>query len=198
MLGVLLAPAAAMAEGPGYGGTADAVSVQWQAGADRAEGLAVYAVGFRSASSVTLRVGAAADRTVYADAAGALQVLVVRGADLAGADSSPGMTVLSVDMGTAGRLSPGMSVQLVGPNPAGGTRTLVGAVPPPPAGNGVQDAAPWVALAVVTAVLMGSGLLTRLPGAARLAPTVRRYQHPARHRIPKGFHLAGEGSGPQA
>src|SRR6185369_2681711 len=57
LLGPWLVPAAAVAEGPGYGGTADAVTVQWQADTGDGEGLAVYAFGFRGGSPVALRVG---------------------------------------------------------------------------------------------------------------------------------------------
>lgn len=176
-----------MAEGPGYGGTADAVSVQWQDSADRADALAVHAVGFRGASPVALRVGAAADQTVYADSAGALRILVVSAAGPVDAERAAGMTVLPVDISAAGRIAPGMSVQLIGRNPAGGIRTLVGAVPPPAAGNGVQDVVPWAALAVIAAVLMGSGWVSR-PVPDGLRPTLRRYQHPARHRVRKPAH----------
>jgi hypothetical protein len=186
VLAVLPAPAVAE-DGPGYGGTADEVTVQWRADADHTEGLAVYAVGFRGGSSVVLRVGSAPDRTVHADAAGTLRVLVVSVADLADAKPVAGMVVVPIDAGTADRLAPGVSVQAIGPDPAGGIRTLVGTVPPPPAGNGLHDVAPWVA---VVALLAGSGLLTRLAGLGRSRPAARRYQYAARHRAKAGTHAS--------
>jgi hypothetical protein len=183
----LSTPAGARTDGPGYGGTADAVTVQWRADAGRDEGLAVYAFGFRGGSPVALRVGAAADRTIYADAAGRLRVLVVDQADRASAEPAPGLTVLAVDTGAVGQLSPGVSVQATGRDPAGAVRTLVGAVPPPPAGYGVQDVVPWVA---ALAVLVGIGWSARRAARRRLGPTLRRYQRPARHRVNAGADLS--------
>jgi hypothetical protein len=159
-----VAPAAAAAEeGPGYGGTAASVTVQWQAAAGNAEGVAVYASGFHGGSAVQLRVGAAADRTVYADEFGALRILVVSAADLAEAGPAAGTTVLPVD---AGGLATGVSVQATGRDPAGGIRTIVGTVPPRTTHNGALDVAPWVALAALAA----SALLTH---RARLRPLRR-------------------------
>jgi hypothetical protein len=146
LAGVLLTPA--VEEGPGYGGTAESVTVQWQDDAGQNDGLAVYAVGFRGGSPVDLRIGSAADRTVYADDAGALRILVVGAADAAGAKATSGMTVVPVD---AAHFATGMSVQAVGQDPAGGIRTLVGAVPPPAAGGWLPQAAPWAALAIALA-----------------------------------------------
>ncbi|BCJ49566.1 hypothetical protein Asp14428_10410 [Actinoplanes sp. NBRC 14428] len=181
VLGSVLAPGVALADGPGYGGTADSLTVQWRLPAGTtAEGLAVYAVGFKSGSPVKLRVGAAAERPVVADAAGALRVIVVSAAAAATPAATPDTTVLPVtDPGAAGRLSPGTSVLAVGQTPAGALRTLVGSVPPPEAGRGLPDVAPWAGAA---AVLAAAAIWTRRRGGAALSRATLRYRHPARHR----------------
>ena len=176
VLGALVSPGAALADGPGYGGTADALTVQWQSPADAGtDGLAVYAVGFRGGSPVNLRVGSTAEQAVTADAAGALRVLVVNGVTPAAAPT-PETTVLPVAAGTAGKLSTGTSVLAVGQTPTGDLRTLVGSVPPLSAGRGVQDLALWAGAA---AALAGAVLWLRRRNPAGL---VERYRHPARHR----------------
>jgi hypothetical protein len=153
LAGVLLTPP--VDEGPGYGGTAEAATVQWRDETDRTDGLAVYAVGFRGGSPVELRVGSAGDRTVYADDAGALRILVLGAADAAGTRATPGTTVVRVD---AAHFTTGMSVQAVGQDPAGGERTLIGAVPPPAAEGWLPRTAPWAGLA---ATLVAAAALSR-------------------------------------
>ncbi|MET8149510.1 hypothetical protein ACIBSW_38460 [Actinoplanes sp. NPDC049668] len=145
-LGAFTGPGAALADGPGYGGTADALTVQWRPRAADGDGLAVYALGFKGGSPVNLRVGAAAERTVVADAAGALRVLVVSAAAPAPAPT-PDTTVLPVTDGSTGKLSSGTSVLAMGTTPTGMKRTLVGSVPPEQAGRGIQDLAWWAAAA---------------------------------------------------
>lgn len=154
VLGAVLAPGVALADGPGYGGTADALTVQWQAENDSPE-LAVYAVGFKGGSPVRLRVGSGAEEAIAADTAGALRMMVAQA-------------------GAAGRFTPGTSVVAVGKTPAGAVRTLVGSVPPPAAGTGLSDVAPW-AVAVTLAGAAAAATITRSrPGKHR----------PGRHRAP--------------
>ncbi|MEU7907607.1 hypothetical protein [Actinoplanes sp. NPDC049118] len=171
VFGVLTAPGVALADGPGYGGTADALTVQWQPRAADDEGLAVYALGFKGGSPVSLRVGAAAERTVVADAAGALRVLVVNAASAPAPASTPDTTVLPVTDGSTSRLSSGTSVLAVGKTPAGMTRTLVGSVPPAEAGRGIQDVAMWGGAA---AVLGAAVLWSRRRGLPAMTGVVRR------------------------
>ncbi|WP_158647409.1 hypothetical protein [Actinoplanes sp. ATCC 53533] len=139
-------PGAALADGPGYGGTADTLTVQWQQpeGAS-AEGLAVYALGFRGGSPVSLRVGSAPTTTVNADLSGAVRVLVVgqSPAPATPASTAPLATpastdaaVLPVEYISSGRFASGMVVSAVGRTPAGVIRNLVGAIPPAEAGRG--------------------------------------------------------------
>ena len=177
VLGAVGCPGAALADGPGYGGTADALTVRWQPpeGAS-AEGLAVYALGFRGGSPVSLRVGSAATTTVNADLSGAVRVLVVDGS----ATSTPAAadaTVLPVEYISSGRFASGMVVSAVGRTPAGVIRNLVGAIPPAEAGRGVQDVVWWGAAA---ALLAGAAGWIRRRGVGR--DTIQRYRHPARHR----------------
>ncbi|WP_305786007.1 hypothetical protein [Symbioplanes lichenis] len=158
-MGAVLLPGAALADGPGYGGTADALTVQWQ---ESSSDLAVYAVGFRGGSTVQLQVGSQGDSTVSADVSGALRVLVVpaSSAILGAADT----TVLRV----TDAAGPGTSILVTGQTPAGSLRTLVGSVPPVASGTGASGLIPWaVAAAALTA------------GAAWLAA---RTQKPGRHR----------------
>jgi MYXO-CTERM domain-containing protein len=170
VLAAVAAPAPARADGPGYGGTADALTVQWE---DQSAALAVYAVGFRGGSTVHLRVGASPERAVTADPSGALRLVVG-----AVAGASADMTVLPMPDATTGRLSPGTSVLVAGQTPTGALRTLVGAVPPPAASTGPADMVPWAA---AVAMLGGSAmwLRRRRPDAVAL---VARYRHTARHR----------------
>lgn len=172
--GALFAPAPARADGPGYGGDADSLTVRWQPASGAAgEGLAVYAVGFRGGSAVKLRVGAAGEQAVKADPSGALRILVVKAAGITARASE-----LPVLEAAAGRLSAGTSVLAVGETPAGDRRTLVGAVPPPAAGAGPADVVPWAgSLAVVGGAVLW--FRRRTPGVEML---LRRYRHPARHR----------------
>ena len=180
LLGAVGSPGAALADGPGYGGTADALTVQWQSPADAGkDGLAVYAVGFRSGSAVNLRVGATAEQAVTADVAGALRVLVVGGVTPVPAPTAD-TTVLPVGASTAGGLSTGTSVLAVGETPTGALRTLVGSVPPPAAGWGVRDLAPWAAAA---AALAGAALWLRRRNPVATAGGGQRHRRPApRHR----------------
>jgi len=193
VLGAVGSEGAARADGPGYGGTADALTVQWQQpeGASD-EGLAVYALGFRGGSPVSLRVGSAATTTVKADLSGAVRVLVV---DQSAATSTPATstpatsapatsapatvnaTVLPVEQVSSGRFAAGMVVSAVGETPAGVIRNLVGAIPPAEAGTGVQDVARWGA---VVALFAGAAGWIRRRGVGR--DTIQRYRHPARHR----------------
>ncbi|GAA2574336.1 hypothetical protein GCM10010435_57180 [Winogradskya consettensis] len=178
-LGTVLAPGAALADGPGYGGTADALTVQWQAESNTNNGLAVYAVGFRGGSTIQLRVGSSDDRMIAADQSGALRVLVLgttAPTPAASADTTD-TTVLKVDETSTGRLSAGTSVLAIGETPAGDVRRLVGSVPPPAAGRGIQDLAYYAgALAALTGATFWArkrGLLGHGPGRHR----------PGRHRF---------------
>lgn len=190
VLGAVGYPGAALADGPGYGGTADTLTVQWQQpeGAS-AEGLAVYALGFRGGSPVSLRVGSAATTTVNADLSGAVRVLVVgrspapaspASTDAPAALASPASTdatVLPVEYISSGRFASGMVVSAVGRTPAGVIRNLVGAIPPAEAGRGAQDVVWWGA---ALAILAGAAGWIRRRGVGR--DTLQRYRHPARHR----------------
>jgi hypothetical protein len=181
VLGAVVSPGAALADGPGYGGTADTLTVQWQPpeGAS-AEGLAVYALGFRGGSPVSLRVGSAATTTVTADLSGAVRVLVVDGDGASPTPSTPApadAVVLPVEQVGSGRFAAGMVVSAIGETPAGMIRSLVGAIPPAEAGTGVQDVAPW---GIALAALAGGAGWLRRRGVGR--DTIQRYRHPARHR----------------
>jgi hypothetical protein len=178
VLGAVVSEGAALADGPGYGGTADALTVQWQLPADAGtEGLAVYAVGFRGGSIVRLRVGSADTEAVTTDPSGAVRVLIVDESAVGSAPATADATVLPVADVSVGRFSAGMTVSAVGETPAGVIRNLVGAIPPPEAGPGAQDVLPW---GVAVALLAGAAgwVLRRDPGAA----AIKRYRHPARHR----------------
>jgi hypothetical protein len=158
-----IAPAPAGADGPGYGGNADALTVLWQNDAQQ-RGLAVYAVGFRGGSPVQVRVGSEQERTVTADPAGAVDLV------LASAVTSTSTTVAAT----------GASVLVVGHTPAGEMRTLIGAVPPQVSGTGAAEIVPW--LAVMGGSLLAGLLLRRRYGAV-FNGELRRYRHPARHRV---------------
>ncbi|RZU54374.1 hypothetical protein EV385_6325 [Krasilnikovia cinnamomea] len=86
-LAAVLTPGVALADGPGYGGTADALTVQWEGRGNNNAGraVAIYAVGFRGGSSVAVRVGSAPERKVTADAFGGLRVVLVAAGRKAGA-----------------------------------------------------------------------------------------------------------------
>lgn len=179
VLGAVMAPGVALADGPGYGGNADALTVQWQSPADAgSDGLAVYAYGFRGGSPVNLRVGATAEKAVTTDASGALRVLMLDASATAATASAADLTVLAASAGTAGRLSPGTSVVAVGETPEGNARTLIGSVPPPAGGRGVQDVVPWAGAVAVA----GGAVLWLRRNPVLVTGLARRYRHPARHR----------------
>ncbi|WP_306214808.1 hypothetical protein [Actinoplanes sp. RD1] len=164
-LGAVMLPGAALADGPGYGGTADALTVQWQ---ESSSDLAVYAVGFRGGSTVQLQVGSLDDSTVAADVSGALRVLVVSASSAV--QEAADTTVLRVT-GSAG---PGTSILVTGQTPAGSLRTLVGAVPPASSATGASDLIPWaVAAAALTAGAVWLAAHRKKPGRHR----------PGRHRM---------------
>lgn len=177
-LGAVLAPGAAVADGPGYGGTADALTVQWQPeSAADTEGLAVYAVGFRGGSTVQLQVGSLDDRTVSADVAGALRVLVVEGS--AAVQEVADTTVLRV-AGASGA-GTGTSILVTGETPAGSVRKLVGSVPPAETGTGAGELVPW---AVVLSAVAGGGIWLRGRGFALTLGMEKPGRHrPGRHRM---------------
>ncbi|GAB1640533.1 hypothetical protein [Krasilnikovia sp. MM14-A1259] len=180
-LAAVLSPGVALADGPGYGGTADALTVQWH-GKRSADGVAVYAVGFRAGSTVDLRVGSAPNRKVAADAFGGLRVLMVAAGAVTSEKPPTGTAVVPVEAAaTGGRLSSGTVVQAIGQSPAGSVRTLVGAVPPPDAGGGVSAVMPWTGAA---AVLVGIGVLMRRlrPSRPVEAAGVQRHRYAPRHR----------------
>lgn len=117
----ILWPAVAQADGPGYGGSADRLSVSWAAGSggsaalpgggggSGADLLVVTGLGFRGLSAVSLQVGNRG-------------AAVHRSSDV----GSVRIEVPSSEVPTA----PGTSVIAIGRAPSGTTRTLVGAVPP--------------------------------------------------------------------
>jgi len=178
-LGAVGSGGAALADGPGYGGTADTLTVQWQAQAGAsAEGLAVYALGFRGGSPVSLRVGSAATTTVTADLSGAVRVLVVGGSAATSTPAAADATVLPVEYIASGRFASGMVVSAVGRTPAGVIRNLVGAIPPAEAGRGAQDLVGWGA---AVALLAGAAGWIRRRGVGR--DTMKRYRHSARHGV---------------
>ncbi|WP_153040090.1 hypothetical protein [Actinoplanes sp. TFC3] len=172
--GALLAsaPGIALADGPGYGGTADALTVQWDAESGTADGLAVYAVGFRGGSPVQLRVGSGEDRTIAADQSGALRVLV-----LGSAAPTPITDEETAVLRNSDAFSAGTSVLALGQTPAGDVRRLVGSVPPAAAGHGVQDVAPW---GIAVAAVAGAVVWLRRRGELFDKPGKRRWA--AQHR----------------
>lgn len=107
----------ALAEGPGYGGTADELAMRWvrvqtlalASSTGDAEVLRVEGVGFRARGAVSVRVGSAQETTAFADDTGTL--------------------VLELRAG-AGRLEPGSAGIAIGETPGGSVRTLLGTVPP--------------------------------------------------------------------
>nr|GID89300.1 hypothetical protein Ade03nite_82240 [Actinoplanes derwentensis] len=158
VIGAGVAPLPAGADGPGYGGTADALTVMWQSGVqDRT--LSMYAVGFRSGSAVRVLVGSENEKVVTADSYGSVDLVLASAATTA----APSNAVT------------GTSVLVTGRSPAGVTRTLVGAVPPQVTGTGVTELVPW------TVALAGS-LLAGLWLRRKTRLEMGRHRHFARHR----------------
>lgn len=116
-------------EGPGYGGGADRLDVKWKDAVDQKKdkvkknSVAINGVGFRAGSKVVLRVGSGEEISAICDPFGALKFDV------------PGQEL---------KLTSGTSVLVSGSTPSGTQLTLVGAIPPEPAGSGAQDLVPWV------------------------------------------------------
>lgn len=132
-----------VADGPGYGGTADRLTVTWTedrvtaagAGGAATRGgpvLRVTGLGFRGGSSVAVQVGDQGTSYTRVDQVGELRVWVRTGPEA----SVPGTSVLAV-----GRAS------------SGTTRTLIGSVPPPP--QGTSPTSRVLAVAVAGCVLAG-------------------------------------------
>jgi hypothetical protein len=148
-------PAVAHADGPGYGGTADRLSVHWAgpsgptAAGARGEGgsgsgsLVVSGLGFRGLSTVSIQVGDRGAARTRSDEVGEVRIQVP-----------------TAHLATA----PGTSVIAIGRAPSGTTRTLIGAVPP--RGHGPSPTDLVVGLAGGLAMLLiaargGAGWLRR-------------------------------------
>ncbi|GAB1691886.1 hypothetical protein [Krasilnikovia sp. M28-CT-15] len=116
-LAAVLTPGVALADGPGYGGTADALTVQWQGGknSNHGQAVAVYAVGFRGGSTVAVRVGATPERKVTADAYGGLRVVLV-----AAGVNPPGKASGKASGSAIGTLAGFGSGAMVGPTSSAG------------------------------------------------------------------------------
>lgn len=135
------------AEGPGYGGNADELTVTWEESPDvqaAGEGLgisgggpelAVFGLGFRGKSEVSVSVGETGTLETRVDQTGTLEAVVpsVR------ASNTP---------------EPGTSVIVIGRAPSGAIRTLVGAVPPLPSGTSPADLVPFAVLSGLVVVLV--------------------------------------------
>lgn len=187
VLGTGLVPLPASADGPGYGGNADALTVIWEINAQR-RGLAVYAVGFRGGSSVRVQIGSDAERTVVADPYGAVDLLFI--AKLASTSKVKSTWKLAsavtplADGASELSAATGASVLVSGHTPAGELRTLVGAVPPEMTDRGATELVPWVA-ALAGSLLAGLWLRRRgftLAGLSFAGRPRPRHRHLARHR----------------
>jgi MYXO-CTERM domain-containing protein len=118
-------PGVAAAEGPGYGGKADKLILKREQAApgkpkDPNGEVAVFGVGFRGGSKVTLRVGSGGDSDAVTDEVGTLHVLVT-------AQVVPGTTIIAV-----------------GQTPSGSAWTLVGSVPSDQTSKGPRDFTSWI------------------------------------------------------
>jgi len=125
----------------GSGGRGTGVVVPKAAATVQGSGLHVGGVGFRGLSTVTVRVGSQPVFLARVDATGTLSV--------------------SAPPSAADAISAGTSVVALGRSPSGTSKTLVGSVPPRPNGTGPVDLVPWVALAVLVA-LVGRWLVRRV------------------------------------
>lgn len=128
---LLCAPPAA-AEGPGYGGTADTLSLAWVNSPAQAmtapsagDRLRVEGIGFRANSAVSVRIGAAEATSADADGIGTVVLTIAVGQ----VDGDPGTVAVAV-----------------GRTPAGSVHTLLGAVPPRSSGFPVQTVITWLAV----------------------------------------------------
>jgi hypothetical protein len=158
VIGAGLAPMPASADGPGYGGDADALSILWGSDA-RTSDVAVYAGGFRGGSAVRVQVGADG-KSVTADPYGTVDLLL--------------SAVVTSDAAVTGA-----TVLVTGHGPTGQARTLVGAVPPKATGSGMIELLPWAA------ALAGSGmsaLWLYRRNAVGVARQIGRYRYVARRR----------------
>ena len=169
----------ALADGPGYGGTADKLAVSWVTGASAqaadaspsaaSRTLHISGVGFRNLSTVSLRVSSNSTLTTTVDAAGTLSAAVQLPAN------GPTLT--------------GTSVVASGRAPSGTSLTLVGSVPPVPAGMSPAQVVPWVA------ALLGLGLLGYRVARGKVRRTrasVHTDVHHEHHVIDHSKELASE------
>lgn len=144
-------------EGPGYGGNADELTVTWLETPDvqaAGEGLgisggglelAVFGLGFRGKSEVSVSVGESTTLDTRVDQTGTLDATV------------PAQQV-------SDKAAPGTSVIVIGRAPSGAVRTLVGAVPPLPSGTSPADLVPFFALTgLVVALVIGVARRTKAP-----------------------------------
>lgn len=166
--------APAMAEGPGYGGSAAGLDVRWEApgtssGALRAvvlsNGGSARSAGARMPTGDQPRIQQdVLDLTVRGLGFRAKSAVTVR---LGGGDSvvvradTAGSLAVAIDSAQLEGTDPGVSVMAVGRNPSGTQVVLLGSVPPTPGGTGPMSLVPWAALA---AAMAGLALWTRRPG----------------------------------
>ena len=157
-------PTAHAEEGPGYGGSADALSVSWvePSPAQPESTEVVVDLGGRGSSVI---VRSTAQPTLEPDRL-QLQVnglgfrarsqIVIRVGDSAPVSSrsdTAGSLNVAIDPALIGGTQPGLSVVAIGRGPSGTAVTLYGSVPPEPAGSGPMLLVPWLVLAVVLAAL---------------------------------------------
>lgn len=163
-VGLLLASTSVLggvahAEGPGYGGTADQLSVTWV----ETQPLAMAAEYMGDPPGVPPPGSSGGDPNVI-DSSAAGPALDVSGVGfrsqsnvsvrVGGGPTEERRTDVSgslrmkVPADISSQLQPGASVLAIGPSPSGTRRTLVGSIPPRPSGVGPADILPWLGLLV--------------------------------------------------
>jgi hypothetical protein len=167
--------AAAHAEGPGYGGTADSLNVAWVQGSEL-DANAAIATTSGSGRGAAVGIPQANQPRIAPDQL-ALQVsglgfrakspVTIRVGEAAPVDhrsDTAGAFNVAIDPALLDGTRPGLSVVAIGRNPAGTAVTLFGSVPPEPGGTGPMTLVPWIGLALVL-----GGLALWLRGRARAA-----------------------------
>jgi hypothetical protein len=173
-------PAASAEEGPGYGGSADALSVSWVEPSDQDPATAETVVELGGQGAAVI-IRSNAQPTLESDrlqlqvnglgfrARSQVVIRVGGSAPVSSRSDTAGSLNVAIDPALVGGTQPGLSVVAIGRGPSGTAVTLYGSVPPEPAGSGPMLLVPWLVLAVI---LAGTAIWLRGRHAAGAPPAV--------------------------
>ena len=163
----------AHAEGPGYGGSADRLSVTWgpastapTAPLPGSAATTQTTTGGGRGTSVVMPASDLSSPGLQVTGVGfrglsSVSVRIGDAATFSARADDTGTLAVSIVPASADATSVGTSVVAIGRAPSGTSKTLIGSVPPQPTSSGPIDAVPWITVVVLVG-LTGSSVARRL------------------------------------